>query len=175
MRSPKPRTPSWDNRSAFRMSPYPRSPASAISSSTSSSALTGSTRRQGTTSETSQTSFAKGKGKSTLAQMKTDLDERLGSLNSSSTDQQYRMGVLKNERKSLKLQAHMRDKEIAHLQAEGAQERQEAEKIHHMMEQKKLEIDLLKEEGEILHLKVELAKLQASQTVSSSHPPHFCN
>jgi len=48
------------------------------------------------------------------------------------------MGVLKNERKSLKVQAHMHDKEIAHLQAEGVQECQEAEKIHHcMMEQKK--------------------------------------
>jgi len=82
------------------------------------------------------------------------------------------MGVLKNERKSLKVQAHMCHKEIAHLQAEGAQERQEAEKIHHrMMEQKKMEIDLLKEEGEILRLKVELAKLQASQTASSSRPP----
>jgi len=104
--------------------------------------------------------------------MKTDLDERLGSLNSSSTDQRYRMGILKNERKSLKVQAHMRDKEIAHLQAKGVQERQEAEKIHHrMMEQKKMEIDLLKEEGEILCLKVELAKLQASQTASSSRPP----
>jgi len=117
------------------MSPYPRSPASAISS-TSSSALTGSARHQGTTSETSQTSFAKGKGKSTLAQMKMDLDEHLGSLNSSFTDQRYRMGVLKNEHKSLKLQAHIHDKEIAHLQAKGAQEHQEAEKIHHcMMEQ----------------------------------------
>jgi len=66
----------------------------------------------------------------------------------------------------------MCDKEIAHLQAKGAQERQEAERIHHcMMEQKKLEIDLLKEEGEILRLKVELAKLQASQTALSSRPP----
>ncbi|KIM55291.1 hypothetical protein SCLCIDRAFT_11024 [Scleroderma citrinum Foug A] len=45
-------------------------------------------------------------------------------------------------------------------QAERVKEHEEAEKIHcHTMEHKKMKIDLLKGEGEILHLKLELAKL----------------
>ena len=143
------------------MSPYPKSPTSVISTSTSSSAPSGSTQRHGTSSEMSRTSFKK--GKSTLAQMKADLDGRLDELNGSTTDQQFKIAALKSERKMVRMHTYMRDKEIAHIEAEGERERMEADKIHtRLMERKRLDIDVLKEEGEVLHLRVELMKLQAT-------------
>ena len=152
------------------MSPYPKSPASAISTSTSSSALTGGSTQRGTGSETSRTSFKK--GKATLAQMKADLDGRLDELNGSATDQRFRMATLKNERKVVRMQAYMRDKEIAHLEAESEKERIEADKIHtRLMERKQLDIDALKEEGEVLRLKMELTKLQATLNPGATQPP----
>ncbi|KAL4061780.1 hypothetical protein J3A83DRAFT_4386066 [Scleroderma citrinum] len=76
----------------------------------------------------------------------------------------YKLAMLKNKHKSVKLQAYMHDKEIAHLEVENEKEHIEAEKIHgHLMKSKKLDIEFLKEEGEVLHLKLELVKFQAGQ------------
>ena len=157
----KPQTPSWDNRSAFRLSPYSKAPTSTISTSTSSlSALTsGGNRCRAMSPETPQTSF---KGKGTLAQIKAGLEERLDGLNESSIEQRYKLAMLKNECKSLRAQAYMRDKEIAHLEAENAKDCAEAEKIHSReLEKKKMDIEFLREESEVLRLKVELVKLQS--------------
>ncbi|KAI6033244.1 hypothetical protein F5J12DRAFT_888167 [Pisolithus orientalis] len=113
-------------------------------------------------SETSQT-----KGKSMLTQLKADFNEWLGELNGNSLDQQCQLAALKTECKVVKTQAYMCDKEIAHLEAEGEKEHREAQKIHeHFMERKKLDIQYLKEEGENLHLRVQLAMLQAQPTSS---------
>lgn len=103
-----------------------------------------------------------------LAQIKADLDEWLGGLSDSATDQWYKLAMLKNECQSVKMQAYMRDKEIVHLQMENEKEHIEADKIHgRLMERKKLDIEFLKEEGEVLRLKLALAKLQAGQSSGS--------
>ncbi|KAI6008244.1 hypothetical protein F5J12DRAFT_782444 [Pisolithus orientalis] len=156
-------TLSWDNCSAFQMSPYARSPPSVISTSTMTSAVSdGASQHQVESSETSQT-----KGKNMLTQLKVDFNEQLGELNGNSLDQWCQLAVLKTECKVVKTQAYMHDKEIAHLEAEGEKEHREAQKIHkHFMERKKLDIQYLKEEGENLHLRVQLAMLQAQPTSS---------
>jgi len=70
------------------------------------------------------------------------------------------------------MQAYMRDKETAHLEAESEKEHIEADKIHtHLMERKQLDIDALKEEGEVLRLKMELTKLQAMLNPGVTQPP----
>ncbi|KIO11380.1 hypothetical protein M404DRAFT_127477 [Pisolithus tinctorius Marx 270] len=146
------------------MSPYARSPPSVISTSTTTSAVSdGASRRQVASSETSQT-----KGKNMLTQLKADFNKWLGELNGNSLDQRCQLAALKTKRKVVKTQAYMRDKEIAHLEAEGEKERREAQKIHErFMERKKLDIQYLKEEGENLRLRVQLAMLQAQPTSSS--------
>ncbi|KIN95126.1 hypothetical protein M404DRAFT_114400, partial [Pisolithus tinctorius Marx 270] len=101
------------------------------------------------------------KGKNMLTQLKADFNEWLGELNGNSLDQQCQLAALKTECKVVKTQAYMHDKEIAHLEAEGEKEHREAQKIHKcFMERKKLDIQYLKEEGENLHLRVQLAMLQ---------------
>ncbi|KIK22953.1 hypothetical protein PISMIDRAFT_101419 [Pisolithus microcarpus 441] len=151
------------------MSPYPRSPVSIISTSSTSSTPTSSSQRYTAAQESSQTSFAK--SKNTLVQMKADLDSRLEGLNDNSTEFRYQLTILKNECKAVKTQAHMRDKEINHLERERERERLEAEKIHcHEMEKKQLDIQALQEETKVLGLKLELAKLQAANITSSSNP-----
>ncbi|KAI6017084.1 hypothetical protein EDC04DRAFT_2902704 [Pisolithus marmoratus] len=88
----------------------------------------------------------------------------------SSQDQHLLRATLKYEHKVMKTQAYMREKEIAHLEKEHEREHSEAEKIHaQMLEQKKLDLQMLKEESELTHLKLELAKLQ-SQTGDASGP-----
>ncbi|KIK11261.1 hypothetical protein PISMIDRAFT_19680 [Pisolithus microcarpus 441] len=159
------RTASSDSRSAFCMAPYPRPPASTISTTTTSSTPSSSTRCTGAVSESSQTSLTK--GKNVLAHMKADLDGRLTGLNEASQDQ------------LVKTQAYMREKEIAHLETEHERERNEVEKAHiRMLEQKKLELEMLKEELELMRLRLELARLQNQQagdvsvpSISTTAPP----
>ncbi|KAI6003451.1 hypothetical protein F5J12DRAFT_783522 [Pisolithus orientalis] len=145
------------------MSPYARSPPSVISTSTMTSAVSdGASWCQVASSETSQM-----KGKNMLTQLKADFNKQLGELNGNSLDQQCQLAALKTECKVIKTQAYMCNKEIAHLEAEGEKEHREAQKIHkHFMERKKLDIQYLKEEGENLHLRVQLAMLQAQPTLS---------
>ncbi|KAI6046869.1 hypothetical protein EDC04DRAFT_2887356 [Pisolithus marmoratus] len=170
-------TASSDSRSAFHAAPYPRPPASTISTMTTSSSPSSSTRRAGTVSESSQTSLTK--GKNVLAQMKADLDGRLTGLNEASQDQRLLRATLKYEHKVAKTQAYMREKEIAHLETEHERERNEAEKAHiRILEQKKLDLEMLKEELELMRLRLELARLQNQQvgdvsvpSISTTAPP----
>ncbi|KAL4068192.1 hypothetical protein J3A83DRAFT_4401881 [Scleroderma citrinum] len=149
---------------AFHMSPYTRPPLFTWSMSMTTSTPSSSGWCQVTSSETSQT-----KGKSMLVQMKADLDEQLGGLNDSSTDQWYRLAMLKNKHKLIKMHAYMCDKKIIHLESENNKDCLEAENIsRHFLEGQKLDIKYLKEEGEVLCLKLELAKLQASISCSPS-------
>ncbi|KAL4063601.1 hypothetical protein V8B97DRAFT_2011448 [Scleroderma yunnanense] len=148
----KPHTPSWDNCSAFWMLLYPKSPALHL-----------------------HHLWVLLEGKGILVEMKAKFNEHLSGLNESAMDQQYKMALLKHEQKPTKLQVYMCDKEIAYLEVENEKDHQEAEKIHCcQMEQKQLEVSVLKEEEEVLCLKVKLAKLQValcSASGTSSHPP----
>ncbi|KIK18078.1 hypothetical protein PISMIDRAFT_14623 [Pisolithus microcarpus 441] len=111
--------------------------------------------------------------------MKADLDGRLTGLNEASQDQCLLRATLKYEHKVAKTQAYMREKEIAHLETEHERERNEAEKAHiRMLEQKKLELEMLKEESELMRLRLELARLQNQQagdvsvpSISTTAPP----
>ncbi|KIK13249.1 hypothetical protein PISMIDRAFT_119179, partial [Pisolithus microcarpus 441] len=128
-----------------------------------------STRRAAMNSETSRTSSTK--GKNVLTQIKAELDGRLAGLNETSQDQCLFRATLKYEHKVAKTQAYMQEKEIAHLETEHERERMEAEKIHtRMVEQKKLDIEKLKEESELVHLKLELARLERLQAGDMSGP-----
>ncbi|KAI6024362.1 hypothetical protein EDC04DRAFT_2606530 [Pisolithus marmoratus] len=101
------------------------------------------------------------KGKNALAQIKANLDELLSDLNKSSLEQQFSIATFKYEARVMKVQAYMCNKEITHLETENERDHHEVESIHHwIVEQKELDILMLKEECENLCLKVELAKLQ---------------
>ncbi|KIK18702.1 hypothetical protein PISMIDRAFT_108954 [Pisolithus microcarpus 441] len=141
-----------------------------ISTSSTSSTPTTSSCRYAAGQESSQTSATK--GKSSVAQMKVDLDNRLEGLGDNASELRYQLAVLKNERKLIKTQAHMREKEITYLEREKEKEHMEAEKIHRcQVESKQLDIQALQEETRVLGLKLELAKLQASNNASSSTTP----
>ncbi|KIK13095.1 hypothetical protein PISMIDRAFT_18234 [Pisolithus microcarpus 441] len=158
-------TASSDSQSAFRVAPYPRPPASTISTTT--------------TSSTPSSSACLTKGKNVLAHMKADLDGQLTGLNEASQDQHLLRATLKYEHKVAKTQAYMREKEIAHLETEHEREHNEVEKVHiRMLEQKKLELEMLKEESELMCLRLELARLQNQQagdvsvpSISTTAPP----
>ena len=95
--------------------------------------------------------------------MKANLDGCLDKLNGSATDQRFKIAALKSKCKMVRMHAYMCDKEIAHMEGEDERECMEADKIHTcLMERKRLDIDALKEEGEVLCLRVELMKLQAT-------------
>ncbi|KIM50940.1 hypothetical protein SCLCIDRAFT_33871 [Scleroderma citrinum Foug A] len=153
----KSRTPSTDSRAAFRMSPYPKSPLSLSSSSTTSTPLSGGFPPGIASDSTPYMSLTKGKGKASLTSIQTSLDEHLGSFNDTASDRLYKLGVLKNEHKAMRLQAYMRQKEITHMEVEAESAH------HHTMEEKKVEIELVKEQQELLRLKFALAKLQTGQ------------
>ncbi|KAI6001854.1 hypothetical protein EDD15DRAFT_2361182 [Pisolithus albus] len=144
------RTASSDSQSAFHMAPYPGPTASTISTTTTSSTPSRSTQRAGMISESSQTSLTK--GKNVLAQIKADLNGQLTGLNEASEDQHLLWSTLKYEHK-----------EIAHLETEHEKECIEAEK-------KKLDLEMLKEESELMHLKLELARLQSLHAGDVSIP-----
>ncbi|KAL4079386.1 hypothetical protein J3A83DRAFT_4368159 [Scleroderma citrinum] len=99
----------------------------------------------------------KGRGKSGFISIKASLDDKLVSLNDDTTESQYRLSILKNECKAMKLQVYMHQKEMAHMEAE-------VKSAHcHTVEQRQLEINLVKEQQELLCLKYVLAKLEAGK------------
>ena len=83
-------------------------------------------------------------------------------------DRKLTAATLKNERYQYKMQYHLRDREIAHLETQSANERAEAESVHRRaMESKKLDLELSKldlermdKEKELLNLKLLLAQAQ---------------
>ena len=90
--------------------------------------------------------MSKGKGKSSATSFKASVNEKLASLNDDTSESQYKLGVLRNECKSLKIHAYMRRREMAHMEAE-------AEAVYrHTIEQKQLDIDLVKQQQELIHL-----------------------
>ncbi|KAF9230946.1 hypothetical protein BU15DRAFT_82987 [Melanogaster broomeanus] len=164
-RPPKPRTPSWDGRAAFWATPYPTRPPSTISSVTPPSAYSDPVSRSkcaGTPmSQSSLPSSTKGKG-TTLDQFKSSIKD--------TQDVKVSTSILKNERYHAKMNFHMREREILHLEAERTQARAEAEELHrHELEMKKTKIELRKvdvevldKESEILPLKIRLAECNKS-------------
>ncbi|KAG6376702.1 hypothetical protein JVT61DRAFT_1719 [Boletus reticuloceps] len=149
------RASSWDSRAAFSFSPISRLSPSAHSTSASSSSKLSNTWRHAH-SVTSQTSVSKGK-------LQADHESSMDALNYTATERRTQIALLRNEHKAMKLQAHMRDKEIAHLEAENARDRVEAEKSHQrMMEIKRMDIELLQGDARVITLKIELAQLNAT-------------
>ena len=95
----------------------------------------------------------------------------MDALNNSATEQRQQVAILWNERKVTKLQVHMRDREISHLEGENERDRIEAEKIHErMMERKRMDIEVLREEAKLMTLKVQLAQLNAGGPASDTTP-----
>lgn len=95
----------------------------------------------------------------------------MDALNNSATEQRQQVAILRNERKVTKLQVHMRDREISHLEGENERDRIEAEKIHErMMERKRMDIEVLREEAKLMTLKVQLAQLNAGGPASDTTP-----
>jgi len=158
----KPRTLSWDSRAAFHMSSYSKPPSSASTSS----GLSGSTCHKG--SDISKTTSLS-KGKATLSQMRTDLNDALGEINDNAMDQRYKMAFIKSECKKMEMEAYMRKMEIAHEEAENEKKCIEADKAHKReVEKTQLNIQQLREEGEVMCLKLQLAQLQSGQAVPSA-------
>ncbi|KAI9454374.1 hypothetical protein HD554DRAFT_2043087 [Boletus coccyginus] len=103
------------------------------------------------------------KGKSTQ-QMVAEIKDQVSVLDELSCDQY----AYANERYSMKIQAHMCDKEIAYLQVEKEAEHSEADQIHQcQLEQKMADLNLLDRKRDILSLKVRLAELGHLPTVNS--------
>lgn len=163
----KAQTLSAELRGQFRASPYPSSrPPSSISSvSTGSgfsapSAITGGHKRSSASQSTST------KGKNSLEQMKLDLRGRLDEFSQGAQEQKLTSAALKTERYQIKMQYHMREKEIAHLQTQTVNECAEAENIHRRtmeskqidLEIRKADIEVLDKERELLNLKLLLAR-----------------
>ncbi|KAF8429952.1 hypothetical protein L210DRAFT_3764607 [Boletus edulis BED1] len=96
-----------------------------------------------------------------LTQMQADHENCMDALSDSATEQ-IQIALLKNEHKIMKWRAHMRNKEVAHLETENVRDRVEAEKIHQrMIETKRIDTELLQAEAKVIALKVQLAQLNA--------------
>ncbi|KIJ58574.1 hypothetical protein HYDPIDRAFT_34048, partial [Hydnomerulius pinastri MD-312] len=169
----KPRTPSFDGRTAFRSSPYSRPPSSVSSFTSSSLSISGHQRQRNTPSHSSQTSLTK--GKSSINQMRLDLQEQLQAVNDDAQDAKVSSCALKSERYIAKLNYHMREKEINYLEGERAHASSEMEDSHRrQLELKRSEIELRKADAEVLEretelfrMKIRLAELSAGAAVPS--------
>ncbi|KIJ67139.1 hypothetical protein HYDPIDRAFT_26543 [Hydnomerulius pinastri MD-312] len=180
----KPRTSSWDGRSAFRNAshPYfPCPPTSTISSSaTSLSALSSSSvsnkRRQATPSRSSQTSSTK--GKNSLVQMGADLKEKLSAFSGDTKDAKLSSAMLKTERYSMKMNVLLREKEISFLEQQQRRDAEEAEVIHRRQQEVKqseialrhMDAEVFEKEAEMLRLKIHLAELSAASAAGGAGP-----
>ena len=70
------------------------------------------------------------KGNVSLFQMQADYESHMDVLSNNTTEQCYQVSMLQNERKVMKLNAHMQDKKIKYMEAENSKDHTEAEKIH---------------------------------------------
>ena len=101
--------------------------------------------------------------------MRTNLNDALGEINDSAMDQRYKMAFIKSEHKKMEMEAYMHKKEIAHKEAENEKKRIEADKAHKCeVEKMQLNIQQLREEGEVICLKLQLAQLPSGQAVPSA-------
>ena len=118
------------------------------------------------------------KGKNSLEQMKLDLRGHLDEFSQGAQEQKLTSAVLKTERYQIKMQYHMWEKEIAHLQTQTVNERSEAENIHRCtMESKQIDLEIhkadieaLDKERELLNLKLLLAQAQLMTSQPGSGP-----
>jgi len=74
------------------------------------------------------------------------------------------MAFIKSECKKMEMEAYMCKKGIAHKEAKNEKKHIEAGKAHKC----EVEKTQLKEEGEVMHLKLQLAQLQSGQAVPSA-------
>ena len=138
------------------MSPYSKPP----SATSAPSVLSGGARRKGTGSDISKATIAK--GKTTISQMQSNFDDQVSNIQASAEDQRYKLAFLKNERKKQELNIYLRKREMAHEEAEAEKRIKEAEKAHQReMEMAQLHIQQLREEGEVVRLKLQLVQLQS--------------
>ena len=95
----------------------------------------------------------------------------MDALNNSATEQRQQVAILQNEQKVTKLQVHMCDRKISHLEGENERDCIEAEKIHErMMERKRMDIEVLRKEAKLMTLKVQLAQLNTGGPTSGTTP-----
>ena len=122
--------------------------------------MSGGARRKGIGSDTSKA--APSKGKMSISQMQSNVDNQISEIQASAEDQQYKVAFLKNKRKKQELNVYLCKKEMEHEEAEAEKRNKEAEKDHQReMEMAQLHIQKLREEGEVVHLKFQLAQLQS--------------
>ncbi|KIK75491.1 hypothetical protein PAXRUDRAFT_172690 [Paxillus rubicundulus Ve08.2h10] len=111
--------------------------------------------------QSSLSSSTKGKG-TTLDQFKSSIKDQLDEFNKYAHDMKITASMLKHERYNTKINFHMREREISHLEAEHIQVRTVADEQHqHELEMKKSEIELqnvdvlvLNKESEVFHLRI---------------------
>ena len=140
------------------------------------SVLSGGARRKGIGSDISKAPVSK--GKSSISQLQSNVDDQISEIQASAEDQQYKMAFLKNEHKKQELNIYLRKREMAHEEAEAEKRNKEAEKAHEReMEMAQLHIQKLREEGEVVCLKLQLAQLQSGQGIpsasTSTNPTRF--
>ncbi|KAF8123338.1 hypothetical protein EV363DRAFT_1548504, partial [Boletus edulis] len=176
-------TPFRDARSAFQnTAPHSSSTPSTRGASPFSSGASGR-KRSSHLPISSQGSSTKGKS---TQQKIMDIQDQVADLNDLGRDRM----VYANERYSLRVQTHMRDKEIAYLQSENVNERTEAEKIRlHRLEEKKVELEqrkvdvelrhadalVLDKERDVLALKLQLAKMDVERAKMMQPAPDASN
>ena len=154
------------------MSPYSKPP----SATSAPSVLSGGARHKGIGSDISKAPVSK--GKSSISQLQSNVDDQISEIQASAEDQQYKMAFLKNEHKKQELNIYLRKREMAHEEAEAEKRNKEAEKAHEReMEMAQLHIQKLREEGEVVRLKLQLAQLQSGQGIpsasTSTNPTRF--
>ncbi|KAI6151557.1 hypothetical protein BKA82DRAFT_932039 [Pisolithus tinctorius] len=171
----KHKTPSWENRSTFRSSPYPKCIPSSTSMVTStSSPLSIVTKSHGHGPGSVASGGSSGNARS-VSKLEVMLAEKLQGLSGDTSDREYQIALLKNERHIAKYNMHMCMKEIEHDERERQCECSEADKIHHcILEMRNHDIQLCKldaeafsRESEVLKLKLKLVEIEAQKALAA--------
>ncbi|KIK80079.1 hypothetical protein PAXRUDRAFT_159622, partial [Paxillus rubicundulus Ve08.2h10] len=111
--------------------------------------------------QSSLSSSTKGEG-TTLNQLKSSMKDKLDEFNKDAHDMKITASMLKHKQYNTKINFHMRERGISHLEAECIQACTEADEWHwHELEMKKSEIELQKVDvlvldkgSEVLHLRI---------------------
>ena len=166
-------TPASDRRASFKsaMTTYRRPPPSA-SSATTTSTISLSTVRGGTPRVATSIASGPSKGKCSVHQFQSNLEERLSSFHKDTEELKISASTMKMEHYLAKMNFHMKEKEIEFLKEERAGEHADAEVIHcraQELKQAEIELKLAKakayeKEAEALCLKVKLAEMAQSSS-----------
>ncbi|KIN99223.1 hypothetical protein M404DRAFT_155689 [Pisolithus tinctorius Marx 270] len=171
----KHKTPSWENRSTFRSSPYPKHVPSLTSTVTSTlSPLSIITKSHGHGPGSVVSGGSSGNTRS-VSKLKVTLAEKLQGLSGDTSDREYQIALLKNERHITKYNMHMHMKEIEHDEHERQCEHSEADKIHHHIlemrnhdiQLRKLDAEAFSRESKVLKLKLKLAEIEAQKALAA--------